>query len=402
MSKVKMRCTVCGKWFQSANAREVTCPDCVQKARKDKLAAKNAPPLTNKAPGTANITASGATRATVPPPKPKQPIQSGTNQWLDKLDDVKVSTPEQPTARPRFPSPPVQHDQRTGQNQFRTPGDIEHPGPGTGQGNTGNQGGAKPYSYRRDDYNRSPGYSRGPANYRPGALSSGPGPRPRVPQEGGPERGPKPPYMGGKGGPRGRGKPTNPKPPTPPKPPREKIPPPPPFVPTPEQVKQVEERYIELAQPIEFDGIRTQIAHELHIPKKAVKKIVKDIRVQSHIPSWWELQTYKGSTEELDSIRAVYEPYLPVPPVGVHKLIAEQLSIKPSVAYQAIKTIRNELSLPQYNDPALHEQEPQPSDATDNKNTPVSEQPEEETTQPVQTQEVGASTESGTAEASES
>jgi hypothetical protein len=400
MSKVKMRCTVCGKWFQSANAKEVTCPDCVQKARKDKLAAKNAPPSANKSAGATNIAASGTTRATVPPPKSKQHVQSGTNQWLDKLDDVKISTPEQPPARPKFPSPPVQRDQRTGQNQFRTPGDLGFPG--TGQGNAGNQSSAKPYPYRRDDNERTPGYSRGPANYRPGAISSTIGQRPRAPQQGGPERGSKPPYMGGKGGPRGKGKPSGSKPPAPPKPPREKIPPPPPFVPTPEQIKQVEERYVELAQPIEFDGIRTQIAHELHIPKKAVKKIVKDIRLQSHIPSWWELQTYKGSKEELDRIKAVYEPYLPVPPVGVHKLIADQLSIKPSVAYQAIKTIRNELSLPQYNDPSLHEQELPQSDETGNENTPVSEQPEGEgetaqTTEAVQPiQEVIASAESGT------
>jgi len=114
---------------------------------------------------------------------------------------------------------------------------------------------------------------------------------------------------------------------------------------------------VELAQPIEFDGIRTQIANELHIPKKAVKQIVKNLRTQSHIPSWWELQTYKGSTEELEKIKAAYEPFLPVPPIGVHKTIAEQLSIKSGVIYQAIKSIRQELGLPQYNDPALHEHE---------------------------------------------
>jgi hypothetical protein len=372
MSKVKMRCTVCGKWFQSANAKEVTCPDCVQKARKDKLAAKNSPQVTKTSLGTANITASSATRATVPPPKPKQHIQSGTNQWLDKLEDVKISEPEPSPVRSKSPSPPVQRDQRTGQGPFRTPGDS----------------GAKPHSYRRDENERGSSYSRGPANGTIVGPASGFGQRPRTPQEGMPGRGPKPAYAGGKGGPRGKYKPATPKPPKPPKPPREKIPPPPPFVPTPEQIKQVEERYLELAQPLEFDGIRTQIAHELQIPKKAVKKIVKDIRTQSHIPSWWELQIYKGSKEELDSIKAVYEPYLPVPPIGVHKLIAEQLSIKPSVTYQAIKTIRQELNLTQYNDPALHEQEHiQPSDEKSSENTPVLEQPEEETVPSTATQE---------------
>jgi len=122
-------------------------------------------------------------------------------------------------------------------------------------------------------------------------------------------------------------------------------------------VQQVEERYLELAQPAEFDGIRTQIAKELSIPKKAVKKIIKDLRARQNIPSWWELQTYKGSAEELEKIKALYEPYLPVPQINVHKQIAEELSIKPGTVYQAIKAIRQELGLPQYNDPALHAEE---------------------------------------------
>jgi len=149
----------------------------------------------------------------------------------------------------------------------------------------------------------------------------------------------------------------SPRPPQEPKPKREKTPPPPPFTPTPEQIAQVEVRYLELANPTEFDGIRTQIAHELGIPKKAVKKIIKDLRDRQQIPSWWEVQTYKGSTEELEKIKAAYEPFLPVPQVGVHKQIAEQLDLKPGVVYQAIKAIRLEMGLPQYNDPALHEEE---------------------------------------------
>jgi hypothetical protein len=106
--------------------------------------------------------------------------------------------------------------------------------------------------------------------------------------------------------------------------------------------------------PTEFDGIRTQISKELGIPKTAVKKIIKEYRERNEIPSWWEIQTYKGSEEELAKIKALYEPYLPLPPIGVHKQIAEELSLKPGEVYQAIKAIRLQMNLPQYNDPALH------------------------------------------------
>lgn len=339
MSKIKMRCITCGKWFQSANAKEVTCPECTQKARREKMAVKNTPPVSNKPAGPTGLSSNSPARPPAPP-KPRN-VQGGTSHWLEKLDDVKVGQPEQPPTRPKLPTPPAPRDNRGG--NYRNP-------------MTGGPG-----NYRED---RGP--ARGPGAYRvsgTSGLSPTIGQRPRQPLEG--NRGPRPDRPGGRrpGGPRDGARPgqkprmKTPKPPPQPKPKREKTPPPPPFTPSEEQIKQVEERYLELATPSEYDGIRTQIAKELSIPKKAVKKIVKELRDRQNIPSWWELQTYKGSPEELESIKATYLPYLPVPPVGVHKNIAETLSLKPGTVYQAIKAIRQEMNLPQYNDPSLHAEE---------------------------------------------
>jgi hypothetical protein len=174
-----------------------------------------------------------------------------------------------------------------------------------------------------------------------------------------PSRGPRPAGPGERfhNNERRGGKPAasrKPKAPPAPKPKKEKIPPPEPFKPTPEQIAQVEQRYKDLAIPTEFDGIRSQIAHELGIPKKAVKQIVKNLRERESLPSWWETQTYKGDAEEKEKILVAYQPYLPVPPVGVHRKIADELDLKPGIVYQAIKTIRAELNLPPYNDPELH------------------------------------------------
>ncbi len=346
MSKIKMRCTTCGKWFQSANAKEVTCPDCVQKARKEKLAAKAGQSSSLKTPGQGAQGAANPSRPLPPPPKPK-PASSGTSHWIDAVDDVKVSEPDQPQQRPKLPSSPAPRDTRGGPERS---GDR---GPGGYRDERG------PGSYRE-------GGSRGPGSYRPGgpSIAGGIGQRPRQPMEGSFGHGTsttadREPRQDGKKG----GKPAKakaPKPAAPPRPKREKIPPPEPFVPSPEQVAQVEARYLELAVPTEFDGIRTQIAQELGVPKKAVKKIVKELRDRQGIPSWWEMQTYKGDAEELEKIKEVYELFLPLPPIGVHKTIADQLSLKPGEVYQAIKAIRLELNLPQYNDPALHGMEPAP------------------------------------------
>ena len=327
-----MRCTTCGKWFQSANAKEVTCPDCVQKARKEKLAAKATQQTSTPKVGQGGMSSSKPLPP--PPPKPKEAAR-GTSHWIDTVPDVKISQPEQ--AKPKISSSPAPRDMKSET--------AEKPG---------NRG---PGAYREKSY-------RGPGDYRSeGAVISGnPSQRPRQPMKGGFGRGP----QSGHGNERGFegkkvGKPPKPKaakPSTPPKPKREKIPPPTPFTPTPEQITQVETRYLELAVPTEFDGIRTQIAQELGIPKKAVKKIVKEFRERQSIPSWWELQTYKGSSEELEKIRTAYEAYLPLPPIGVHKTIAEELTLNPGDVYQAIKAIRLEMNLPQFNDPSLHGLEP--------------------------------------------
>ena len=365
MSKIKMRCITCGKWFQSANAKEVTCPECVQKAKRDKLALKAAPQAAPRTPGQGAPGTGNPGRPT-PPPRPKQ-TASGTSHWFDSINDVKVSEPEPPPQRPRPPSSPAPYDTHGGTGT-RGPGgyrdrDERAPSPGGYRG---------PGGYRdRDERGPGPGNYRGPGSYHnaplSGSIAGGIGQRPRQPMDGNaPPRGPRP---GGPTEPRGDryqggekrgGKPVAPRKPravSAPKPKKEKIPPPEPFKPTPEQITQVETRYKDLAVPAEFDGIRSQIAQELSIPKKAVKQIIKALRERESIPSWWETQTYKGDNEEKEKIQAAYEPYLPVPPVGVHRKIADELDLKPGTIYQAIKTIRTELNLPAYNDPELHASE---------------------------------------------
>src|SRR5436305_2971060 len=104
------------------------------------------------------------------------------------------------------------------------------------------------------------------------------------------------------------------------------------------------------------------------------------------MPSWWDLQTYKGDEEELAKIKEAYVPHLPLPPVGIHKQIAEARSLKPGDVYQAIKTIRLEMNLPQYNDPALHGLELRPKkkektepETQDKETTTSGEAPKQET-----------------------
>jgi hypothetical protein len=120
---------------------------------------------------------------------------------------------------------------------------------------------------------------------------------------------------------------------------------------TDELRKRIEARYLELANPVEYDGIRTQIAAELGAPKPVVRVVVRELRMRRGMPSWWEAQGFSGSLADLARIKAAYTPYLPLPPVGVHREIAEKLGLEPRAVYRGIRKIRAQMGLSQYNTP---------------------------------------------------
>jgi hypothetical protein len=72
------------------------------------------------------------------------------------------------------------------------------------------------------------------------------------------------------------------------------------------------------------------------------------------MPSWWELQGFAGTSDDLERIKAAYIPRLPLPPVGIHREIAEQLGLEPRMVYRGIRKLRAQLGLPQYNTPGAH------------------------------------------------
>ena len=120
-----------------------------------------------------------------------------------------------------------------------------------------------------------------------------------------------------------------------------------PFVASEEQVAAIRARYLELAKP-EFDGIRHQVATELGIPLRAVKDVVKTVRGEEAIASWWDNGGSPPTPEQIEQVRALYLPQLPSPTVGVHKEIAATLHISNTCVYQAIGQIRADLELPRY------------------------------------------------------
>lgn len=322
MSKIKMRCSQCGKSFKSSTARQLICPECEEKVRRERLAkAKGPQPGASTPPPTPPRQVPA--KAAAPAARPEQPKQ----HWLDQEHDVKVAAPEpKETARPPRLDTPVKRE-------IPAPTFV-HPafsGPIK-------QAASTPATPARTAPAAPPAQRSGPAPmHRPGGEARGAAVKtasfPK--KQAGEKR--------AKGGAAAQ-----------PRPKREPRPPTPPFTPTDEQIAAVEKRYMELAQPHEYDGLRTQIAKELGIPKTAVKQIVITLRSRLNLPSWWELQPYHGSSEDKERIRQAYLATLPLPPVGVHKHIAEELHLSAGVVYQAIKAIRSEMNLPAYNPPEAH------------------------------------------------
>jgi hypothetical protein len=120
-----------------------------------------------------------------------------------------------------------------------------------------------------------------------------------------------------------------------------------------EQRQAVEARYLELAEPREYDGIRGQIAAELKLPKALVKRAVNDLRQRLGRPSWWDTERSAIPSDVLEKVKVRYLALLaeqPLPPVGIHRQLADELGLTSLQVYRAIGQIRADLGLPKFNE----------------------------------------------------
>ena len=120
-----------------------------------------------------------------------------------------------------------------------------------------------------------------------------------------------------------------------------------------EQRQAVEARYLELAEPREYDGIRGQIADELKLPKTLVKRAVNDLRQRLGRPSWWDTERSAIPSDVLEKVKVRYLALLaeqPLPPVGIHRQLADELGLTSLQVYRSIGRIRADLGLPKFNE----------------------------------------------------
>ncbi len=54
--------------------------------------------------------------------------------------------------------------------------------------------------------------------------------------------------------------------------------------------------------------------------------------------------------DQLTAVRALYEPFLPMPPIGIHKIIAKQLKMDEWRVHVAIGLVRKQMAMPRWNE----------------------------------------------------
>jgi hypothetical protein len=93
------------------------------------------------------------------------------------------------------------------------------------------------------------------------------------------------------------------------------------------------------------------IGQELDLPPSKVFFGINLIRAKMKLPKLdFPKRKLAVTPDQLMAVQALYEPYLPVPPIGIHKIIAKQLRMDEWRVHVAIGLIRKSKNMPRWNE----------------------------------------------------
>ncbi len=113
----------------------------------------------------------------------------------------------------------------------------------------------------------------------------------------------------------------------------------------PEVLAEIEKLYRPML-PLPNPDVHIKIGETLQIePKKAFFGI-NLIRQKMNLPKLdFPKRPLAVTEDQLMAVKTLYEPYLPVPPIGIHKIISKQLKVEEWRVHVAIGLIRKNMSL---------------------------------------------------------
>ncbi len=119
---------------------------------------------------------------------------------------------------------------------------------------------------------------------------------------------------------------------------------------TREQLAEIEKLY-KAALPLPNPDIHETIGEQIDLAPSKVFFGINLIREKMKLPKLpFPKRKLAVTPEQLMAIETLYEPYLPEPPVGIHKIISKQLKIDEWRVHVAIGLIRKNRSLPRWNE----------------------------------------------------
>ncbi len=324
------KCTKCGAEFETKNPKRVICPNCLY--------------------------------------PDKKPDSEGGSDYGDSSQNQQGSSYERPAAysaggyssdnsyqRPYQQDRPRYDNQRNYSGGYQRPQQGAYSRPQSGYQRP-QQGGYNRRPYDRDggqrNYNQG-GYQRPQGGYN---RPQGGYQRPQRPQ------GNRPP-MGGR------------------KPARPQNRPPKQLLVNKEQLLQIEELYKKML-PLPNPDAHEVIGEQIGLEARKVFFGINLVRQKLMLPKLpYPKRKLAVSPDQLSAIKMLYEPLLPLPPIGCHKIIASQLKIDEWRVHVGIGLIRKQLGLDRWNPeredaPAEFKQQAKPAEQDAVEEKTVSEAPE--------------------------
>ena len=151
-----------------------------------------------------------------------------------------------------------------------------------------------------------------------------------------------------------------------------------------EQLLQIEELYKKML-PLPNPDAHEVIGEQIGLEARKVFFGINLIRQKMMLPKLtFPKRKLAVSPDQLTAIKMLYEPLLPLPPIGCHKIIAAQLKIDEWRVHVGIGLIRKQMGLDRWNPqrddaPEEFKVKPQKSDADDKKSEDSEEKPVKKT-----------------------
>ena len=293
------KCVKCGREFETKNPKRVICPDCLYPDKKMMI---NAPSGEGDEAPAQNAS--------------ETPQESGyTTENQPQFYSSYSAGEERPRPQRNY-NPQGGYNNRQGGYQRR-----DNQGGGYNRGGYNNRQGG----YQRRD-NQGGGYNRGGYNNRQGGFNRGGFNNNRRPQQGGFNRG----GFGNK-------RPMN----------RSKAPKQ--LLVSKEQLEQIELLYKTML-PLPNPDAHEVIGEKIGLEPRKVFFGINLVRQKMMLPKLpFPKRKLAITPDQLFAIKNLYEPLLPLPPIGCHKIIAAQLKMDEWRVHVGIGLIRSQMGLQRWN-----------------------------------------------------